>query len=261
MSRKKIKKGLYEYDLPEGIHQDVVSKPNRGKRKIKEKFIKERSSAVKPLVPLNKKQKDYIELINTKSMVIATGYAGTSKSFIPTVMACDALQLGAERGGVDKIVLSRPNISNSKSLGFMKGDLIEKFSYWLSPVLSIMKERLGSSSLMLHLEKGNIEFMPLEVVKGYSASDCFFIVDEAEDLSWDEAKKIITRQGKNCKLILAGDVSQSELKQNSGLKVLVNLVKNNLHLDAGLVDFNDFGDIVRSKQVREWIKVMVKEGI
>lgn len=190
---------------------------------------------------------------------VSNGFV-SHNTYIPTVMACDALLLGAARGGIDKIVLSRPNISNSKSLGYMKGDLLEKYSYWLAPVLSIMKERLGTERLNLHLEKGNIEFVPMEVIKGYSASNCFFLVDEAEDLSWEEAIKVVTRQGKNCTMVLAGDVAQSELKASSGMLKLIELSKKNPQLDVGLVDFNEFSDIVRSKSAREWIKVLVKEN-
>lgn len=190
---------------------------------------------------------------------VSNGFV-SHNTYIPTVMACDALLLGAARGGIDKIVLSRPNISNSKSLGYMKGDLLEKYSYWLAPVLSIMKERLGTERLNLHLEKGNIEFVPMEVIKGYSASNCFFLVDEAEDLSWEEAIKVVTRQGKNCTMVLAGDVAQSELKASSGMLKLIELSKRNPQLDVGLVDFNEFSDIVRSKSAREWIKVLVKEN-
>lgn len=230
-------------------------------RVVKEKFLEDIEKKIPPLRPMNAKQAAYIEAIKAKDLIIATGYSGTSKTFIPTVMACDALRLGVTNGGIDKIVLSRPNVSNSKSLGYMKGDLIEKFSYWLAPVLTTMKERLGQAALELHIEKGNIEFLPLEVIKGYDARDCFMIVDEAEDISWDEAKKIVTRQGRNSTLVLAGDLLQSELKSGSGLRKLIELAKKYTRLDVGLIDFDDVEDIVRSKQVKEWIKVFGKENL
>ena len=234
------------------VEQDDVPRT----RVIKEKFMDERVGTVQKLVPLNEKQRDYIYKINTKAMVIATGFAGTSKTYIPTVMACEAYRSGA----VKKIVFTRPNVSNSKSLGMFKGDLIEKMSQWLMPVIGILRENLGENVLEIALKRGDIEFVPLEVIKGYSASDCYFICDEAEDLSADEAKKVVTRQGKNCKMILCGDVSQSELKERSGLKVLTEMVKKYPHLDVGLVDFNNINDIVRSKQCKEWIIAFNKEG-
>lgn len=227
------------------------------KRQIKEKFVEERQHEVeiKPLVAMNEKQKRYIRLIKEKDMIIGTGYAGTSKTYIPTVMACDWYRLGT----VSKIVYTRPNISNSKSLGFFGGDLETKMSNWLMPVLNILKERLGNEVLEIALKHGDVSFVPIEVVKGYSAEDCIFIVEEAEDLTVEEAKKIVTRQGRNSKMILSGDLGQSELKERSGLKLLVDMAKKYSELNVGLIDFNDIDDIVRSQQCKEWIVAFNKE--
>lgn len=223
----------------------------------KAKFVEQREEEVKAhlLVPMNEKQRDYIRMIENQDMVIATGWAGTSKTYIPTVMACDWFRTGK----IKKIVFTRPNISNSKSLGMFKGDLIEKMSQWLMPVISILRERIGDGALEIALKRGDIEFVPLEVLKGYSAQDCVFLCDEAEDLSMEEAKKIVTRQGKNCKLILAGDVSQSELKEKSGLKHLISMVHKYPTLNVGVVDFNNINDIVRSDQCKQWIIAYNKE--
>lgn len=228
----------------------------RGKQ-VAPKFQEAREESVKtnPLVPLNDKQRDYMHKIESLDMVIATGWAGTSKTYIPTVMACDWLRTGK----IKKIVFTRPNISNSKSLGMFKGDLIEKMSQWLMPVINILRERLGEGSLEVALKRGDIEFVPMEVVKGYSAQDCVFLCDEAEDLTVDEAKKLVTRQGKNCKLILAGDISQSELKEKSGLKHLINMVEKYPTLNVGVVDFNNINDIVRSDQAKQWVIAFNKE--
>lgn len=234
-----------------------ANKQQRG-RIVKDKFLEEKQERIneKPLRALNPKQQKYIEYINTKDLIITTGYAGTSKTYIPTVMACEKLM----KNEIKKIVLTRPNISNSKSLGMFKGTLIEKFSPWLAPVLSILTERLGIAELTSALEKGNIEFVPLEVIKGYSAHDCFFICDEAEDLTKDEAKKLVTRQGRNCTMVLAGDITQSELKESSGLKYLMELSnKYPSLLNVGCIDFDNFQEIVRSDQAREWVKVFARE--
>tara|TARA_R100000656_G_scaffold102966_1_gene74903 strand:+ start:3106 stop:3870 length:765 start_codon:yes stop_codon:yes gene_type:complete len=218
---------------------------------VNPKFLAEREERINqnPLVAMNPKQKDYIELIDTKATIIATGYAGTSKTYIPTVIACDKYRTGQ----IDKIVFTRPNISNSKSLGYFGGDLIAKMENWLMPVMNILRDRLGPEVVEIAIKRGDIEFVPMEVVKGYSAENCFFIVDEAEDLTYDEAKKIVTRQGKNCKMVLAGDISQSELKEKSGLKALIDIANEYGFIDMGLVDFNNKGDIVRGEACKNWI--------
>lgn len=233
-------------DLHEGKH-------------IKDKFVEQRIQTInsKPIKPMNAKQKHYIDLINNPDcgLILATGWAGTSKTFLPTSIACDWLRTGK----IEKIVFTRPNISNSKSLGFFGGSLVEKMSNWLMPVMDILKDRLGSAALELHIKHGDIVFMPLEVVKGYSANSCFFICDEAEDLTVEEAKKLVTRQGQNCKMVLAGDISQSELKERSGLKFITEMARKYDNLELGLVDFNEVSDIVRSDQVKQWIIAFNKE--
>jgi phosphate starvation-inducible PhoH-like protein len=226
---------------------------------IKEKFVEQREDEInsKAIKPMNAKQKHYIDMFNNPDcgLILATGWAGSSKTFIPTSLACDMLKLGK----IDKIVFTRPNISNSKSLGFYGGSLIEKMSNWLMPVMDILKDRLGASALELYIKHGDILFIPLEVVKGYSAENCVFLCDEAEDLTIEEAKKLVTRQGKNCKMILAGDITQSELKDKSGLKYLVDMARRYDNLSLGLVDFNEVSDIVRSDQVKQWIIAFQKE--
>ena len=170
-----------------------------GGRVIKEKFQEERKQ-VPPLRPMNERQAEYIDLINTKSLVIATGLAGTSKSFIPTVMACDKWR----KGEIDRIYLSRPATSESASLGMFKGTLQEKFSPWLLPVLSIMYDRLGRNVVDLEIASGDISFIPLETVKGMSfGKNTFVLVDESEDITIKEAKSLVTRQGGGTKVLVS----------------------------------------------------------
>ncbi len=226
-------------------------------RTIKPKFGEQREEQInsRPLVPLNDKQRTYIHLINEFDLVLATGWAGTSKTYIPTVMACDAYL----RGDINKIVFTRPNISNSKSLGMFKGSVVEKMEMWLMPVMNILRDRLGVGGLETAIKNGNIQFVPMEVIKGFSAEDCYFIVDEGEDLNEEEAKKIVTRQGRNCKMIISGDVSQSELKERSGLKMLFNMIEKYPAIKAGIIDFNNINDIVRSDQCKQWVIAFNKE--
>lgn len=219
------------------------------KRKIKEKFLEERETKIIPLRPMNDKQRRYINLITEKDMVIATGFPGTSKTYIPVRLAANWFL----EGKVDKIVLTRPNISNSKSIGYLKGDLEQKMSMWLLPVLSILEESLGKAATEIAIKAGNIQFIPLEFIKGLSIDDCVWICDEAEDLTEEEAKKIVTRQAKGSKLILAGDLQQSELKEKSGLRVLLDMAKYYENLNVGIIEFNDIEDIVRSEQCKNWI--------
>lgn len=261
----------YEEEIEMGVDESIirprkvrkntrVAKQNSGSDKppARDKFAEERK-VVSPLVPLNEKQAEYIRLIETKKCIVSTGYAGTSKTFIPTVMACDMLR----KGEIKRIYLTRPNISNSKSLGYFSGDHIQKMSMWLLPILSTMYDRLGKAVVDLAIKSGEIQFVPLETIKGMSfGKDTFVIVDESEDLSIDEAKSVLTRQG-GCTMVLAGDLEQSALKTNSGLAFIKRMVERYPELSdyTGFVDFNRPSDIVRSQECRAWILAMRKEGV
>lgn len=233
-----------------------ASKVAAGEQKvIKDKFQEQRQ--VPPLRPMNDRQADYINLINTKSLVIATGFAGTSKTYIPTVMACTKWR----KGEIDKIYLSRPAVSESKSLGYFRGDEKQKLSLWLLPVLSTMYDQLGRNVVDLAIAAGDITFVPLETIKGLSfGKNTFVIVDEAEDVTAKEAKSIVTRQGGGT-MVLCGDLEQSCLDERSGLAWLVKMVEKYPHLGdtTGFVDFNRPSDIVRSEACRAWILAMRKE--
>ena len=227
-------------------------------RIVKEKFMQEREEEVlsNPLVPWNKKQKDYIDLLNDKPIVIATGFPGTAKTYIPTVMAADLYKLNK----IQKIYVTRPAVSSSKSVGYFKGTAEEKLSVWLNSVIPIFKERLGKAAFEIALETGDIEFIPLEVLKGMSISNAWLLCEESSDLTKEEIIKIVTRMGKNSKLVLSGDIRQAELKGESGLSWLVKFVqRHHLTEHFGFIDFDNVNDIVRSDAVKQFIVALTRD--
>ena len=188
--------------------------------------------------------------------MIATGYAGTSKTYIPTVMAADLYKLNQ----INKIIITRPAISTSKSVGYFKGTAEEKLAVWLNSVIPIFKERLGAAAFTLALESQDIEFVPLEVIKGMSINNAWVLCEESSDLTKEEVVKLITRMGKNSKLVLSGDIRQAELKGDSGLSWVSKFVqRHNLGNNYGFIDFNDVNDIVRSDAVRQFIVALVRD--
>lgn len=245
------------------MRQVPVKKRVRGSErdgtKIKEKFLEQRTEEVKSkaLVPMNDRQREYIALLNDKPVVVATGFAGTSKTYIPTVMAADLYKLGK----INKIIVTRPAISSSTSVGFTSGDFTTKMKSWLGAVLPIFKERLGLAMMDLAIANTDIEFIPLETVKGLSLNNTWLLVEESSDLTKEEIVKLVTRMGKNSKLVLSGDIRQSELRGDSGLVWLTNFLDRHDHLSRnfGYIDFNSTDDIVRSNAVRDFIIAMVKD--
>lgn len=227
-------------------------------RKIKDKFQFQREEEinVKPLVPLTEKQKLFMKLIREKECIVATGVAGSSKSYIPSAMAADMYRLGQ----IKKIFVTRPAISSSKSLGFFKGSVQEKMECWLGPVISVLKERLGNAAYEIALNKGDLQFIPLETVKGMSFNDSFVIVEEASDLTKEEIVKLVTRIGRGTRMTITGDILQAELNAGAGMKWLSGFVnRNNLDGHFGFVDFNSYDDIVRSGVVKSFLIALHEE--
>ena len=230
----------------------------RDTTKIKEKFLEQREQQVKakPLVAMNERQKDYMRLLATKPVVVATGYAGASKTFLPTCMAADLYMTGK----INKIYITRPAISSSQSQGYYPGDVTGKMSVWLAPVISLLKERMGNSAYEIAVAKEDICLTPLEVIKGFSINNAWLIVEEASDLTKEEIIKLVTRMGTNSRIVLSGDIRQRELKGDSGLVWLSGFIKrNDLEENFGFVDFDLPSHIVRSSAVRQFIVALVEE--
>ena len=228
---------------------------------LSEKHKQQRDEFVKnnPIIPMNPKQQLYMDLLEDKKCILATGFAGTSKTFIPTAVFADWYRTGR----IKKIVLVRPAVSNSKSLGYFAGTIEQKSSVWLAPVIDVFYRRIGRAATLLAIENGDIEFVPMETIKGRSFDDTTaVIVTEAEDCTVEEIKSLLTRQN-GCKMVIEGDIRQSALDRESGLKLAIDLHNKykSLQDTMGLINFDEIGDIVRSKECRKWIEVFVKEGL
>lgn len=215
-------------------------------RVIKGKFLEQRVEKIvnKPLVAMNERQAEYIQAILDYDMVIASGYAGTSKTYIPSIMAADAFR----KGEAKKIYLCRPNVSNSQSLGYFSGDVDEKLYNWLMPMISVIRTRIGVPAFELALKEKNIELIPLETIKGSSfPKGAWVLIDEAEDLTIEEVKGVATRSG-GAKIIMMGDTRQSVFAEGSGLAIFEGIVNNSPKLQEfiGHICFDEYSHIVRS---------------
>lgn len=235
-----------------------ATKETEGKpRKPSEKHLEDRKENFVKVKPMNDLQAEYIRQCQESAIIIATGYAGTSKTYIPACIAAEKWYLNE----IDKIYLIRPAVSSSKSLGFFSGSLVEKSKHWLAPVLDTLYEKLGRNVVDLAIERGDIECVPLEVVKGRSMKNCFIICDEAEDLTVAEFVKVVTRIGENATLVFSGDILQTDLKDQNGLALAIEMAKEDPNLPWSFVDFNRPSDIVRSKAAREAILAFRRKGL
>lgn len=219
------------------------------KRNKKEKFVSAQHKRVPKVQALSKRQQQLINSILGSPMTITTGYSGTGKTFVPAMLAADAFNRTRQRGGVDKIILTRPNVQSGRSLGFRPGDLNDKLLEWFAEIMTVLREALGTNTVDLALKRKDIELVPFETMRGRSFNNAFVLLDEAQNTTQHEMKMFTTRLGQGTTTVVNGDVRQSDLKENSGLSALVDITWD---MDIPWIDFDE-DDIVRSELCKEFI--------
>lgn len=207
------------------------------------------------LLPKTERQREYIEALKTSPQIIVTGPAGTGKTYIA---ASKAAQL-YEANIVERIILTRPNVPSGRSLGFFPGTIEEKIAPWIVPFVEVLEEHLGPEPVKLAMSKGNIQVVPFEVMRGRTFRNSFVILDEAQNASPHELKMFLSRIGENAQAVLNGDIMQSDLRAESGLSKIIEMIHKQ-KLPVPVIEFT-LDDIVRSDICAMWIKAFVKAGI
>lgn len=233
--------------------QDFPSKPKRTRRKTNYKNAEAKS--VSGIVPRTDNQQSLLKALGESTQVLILGPAGTGKTYVTATYAADLYTLKE----IDKIVITRPHVAVGKDLGFLPGTLEEKTYPWALPVLDVLQKHLGKGAVETAIKNGNIEMAPLALMRGRSFDDAFIIVDETQNITIHELKMLLTRVGENSKIVLNGDIQQSDLKEADGLTKIIHLAKKHM-LPIPIIEFG-LDDIVRSDICAEWVKVFVKEGL
>ena len=168
-------------------------------------------------------QKALYDAFRTHDITIVTGPAGTGKTFLAVVFACDMLR----KGKVRKIIVTRPVVEAGESLGFLPGDLKEKVDPYLRPIYDSFDAIFGNGSVERLMEKGVIEIAPLAYMRGRTLNDAVVILDEAQNTTSMQMKMFLTRMGFNSRMIITGDVTQIDLPSHktSGLKKAIQIVQ------------------------------------
>ena len=205
---------------------------------------------VKNVRALSPAQQQLMDAIDNNSVVLALGPAGTGKTYLAIAKAVEAL----EAGKVQRIVLSRPAVEAGESLGFLPGDLNEKLAPYLRPLYDALTERLGTKRLKTLLAEGMIEIAPVAYMRGRTLSECFVVIDEAQNCTYGQIKMLLTRLGWRSTMVLTGDPDQTDLLP--GLSGLSDIARRLEPIaEVPVVRLTD-GDIVRHPLVASMLTVL-----
>lgn len=207
------------------------------------------------LLPRNERQQEYLEALKQSDQVIVFGPAGTGKTYCVATFAANQYHLK----NMNKIVVTRPHIAVGKDIGYLPGTLEEKCAPWALPVIDVLERHLTKGVVETGLKNENIEVAPLALMRGRSFENTFVIVDEAQNITLPELKMLVTRIGEGSKLVLNGDIQQSDLKEADGLSKITHYAKKHM-LPIPIIEFT-IDDVVRSDICKQWIKVFTEEGI
>lgn len=203
------------------------------------------ATTFKEVHPLNDIQRFYSESIQENTITFGIGSAGTGKTFLAAAYAAKELFYRK----INKVILTRPNVEVGRGLGFLPGELEEKYLPYLAPFEHTFVKCLGKGFYEYAMKDKTIEPMPLGFLRGATFENAVVLIDEAQNMTKSEFKMILSRIGRNCKVIISGDPDQSDIK-DSGLEDAVYRLR---HIEGvGVIKFED-SDIVRSKMCKEVI--------
>ncbi|MEO1198334.1 MAG: PhoH family protein [Pseudomonadota bacterium] len=194
-------------------------------------------------------QDRYLRALEAHDLVFGVGPAGTGKTYLAVGYAATLL----EKGGVDRIVLSRPAVEAGERLGFLPGDMKEKVDPYLRPLYDSLHDLMSPERVERAIARNIIEIAPLAFMRGRTLSHACVILDEAQNCTPMQMKMFLTRLGEGSRMVVTGDPTQVDLPpgQKSGLRDALDLLSDVEGI--GVVRFND-QDVVRHPLVQRIVQ-------
>lgn len=160
------------------------------------------------LLPRNIAQERYIDALQNEAndIVFAIGLAGSGKTLLCTQYAIQQYQ----HGKIDRIVITRPAVSNGEELGALPGTLIEKMAPWTRPLIDIFRDYYSIRTITHMLEEEIIEVCPLGYMRGRTLKGAHVIFDEAQNCSPNQMQMVLTRIGDGTRMFITGDLMQHD---------------------------------------------------
>lgn len=213
---------------------------------------------LKNIQPITPNQETVFEEWEDGQNLLLHGVAGTGKTFLGFYLGLTEVLEGDTP--YKSVTIVRSAVP-TRDMGFLPGNLKEKSRAYELPYYAIATELYGRGDAYEILKNRNdVEFITTSHVRGITLQNTIVVVDEIQNLTFHELDSIITRCGKNCRIVLCGDFRQNDLEdqgERSGIKQFMRIVAK-----MSMFSFVEFDndDIVRSKLVKEYIILKDKHG-
>jgi phosphate starvation-inducible PhoH-like protein len=203
------------------------------------------------LRPRSENQKKYIEAIKKNTVTFCQGLAGSGKTHIAVGMAIEAL-LSEE---VDKIIITRPVLEAGERIGYLPGTAEEKLHPYLLPIVDEILYFISMGHYTALKLNNKIEVVPLGLMRGRNFHKSFIVADECQNASYDQLKMLLTRVGRNSKIVLTGDVKQSDLHKHlqGGFSQISKALSNIEGIELSMLESTD---IVRNPIIAKILEAL-----
>lgn len=228
---------------PQPVPAENMGQPVRIKHQIK---------------PKNYTQELYLESLMEQPVTIASGPAGSGKTFLVTSVAVEKLI----NNEVDRVIITRPVVQAGEDLGYLPGTLEEKLDPYLLPLIDAIEDHIGPVMTKKLLESGKIEIAPLAFMRGRTFNNSFVILDEAQNSTVEQMKMFVTRMGYDSIFAINGDITQSDLEKprgagsdwENGLQFIIRKLKGRDE-KINYIEFQN-RDVVRSEMVKRILNLL-----
>jgi len=153
-------------------------------------------------------QKEVLRDIKENDLVFCDGLAGSGKTHLSVGAAVQHFM----NNEVEKIVITRPIVQAGERLGFLPGTAEQKLDPYLCPIFDELKHFMSHEEIASFKNQRQIEIVPLALMRGRNFHNSFIIGDEMQNATYQQMKMLITRLGMGSKLIISGDLTQSDLE-------------------------------------------------
>jgi phosphate starvation-inducible PhoH-like protein len=206
--------------------------------------------------PKGYNQQLYVDTLNKPSnkLLFVIGPAGTGKTMFACLKAAELLKSGE----INKVIITRPIVTVDEELGFLPGNIAQKMDPWTRPIFDLFMEYYTKPEIDNLIKMNVIEIVPLAYMRGRTFKHSFIIADEMQNSSPSQMKMLTTRIGTNSRMVITGDLEQSDRSTDNGLNDILskfNNYKNNYEDKLiTIIEMNN-SDIERSEIVRKIIDI------